>query len=255
MKKTLLQMVQEILAALDSDEVNSYADSTESLQVASIIENTYWDIVSQSSFPKLHTPFELTSSGNPSHPNLMTLPEDYLTIAWIKYDQSTTDNADAGYFDVQYVDQGEFLRMMYSMDSTDTNVTAYEYTLSSGDTMNIRCYNDRPPNYYTSLDDNLLIFNSFDATQGSTLQADKSLAYGEKKPTWTMNDSFVPDLPDKQFTILRNEAKATAFAELKQTTNTNAERKARRGWVTSQKTSRKINNPRNELDRTPNYAR
>lgn len=255
MKKTLLEMVQEILSALDSDEVNSYTDSTESLQVANILENTYWDIISQASFPGLFAPFELTASGNTSHPNLMTLPTTALTLAWVKYDQSTADNANAGYQEVMYLEQQEFLKRMYSLDATATNVVSYDYILPSTDTMNIRCYNDRPPSYYTTLDDNLLIFNSFDLDEDTTLQADKSLAYGEKKPTWTMSDAFVPDLPDKQFTILRNEAKATAFTQLKQTVNNNAERKARRGWVTSQKTARKINNPRNELSRLPNYGR
>ena len=255
MKKTLLEIVTEILTSMDGDEVNSISDTTESLAVANIVQNAYWDIVSQASFPKMFAPYELEASGHPARPNLMFIPDTALNLLWVKYDQSTTETPQAGLETVTYMDPETFLQRMYSLDATADNVVSYEYTLSSGDTMNIRCHNYMPPSLYTTLDDNLLIFNSFDSGVDTTLQADKSLAYGERKPTFTLSDSFTPDLPDKQFTILRNEAKATAFAELKQTQNANAERKARRGWVTSQKTKRIVNNKEYELNRAPNYGR
>ena len=255
MKKTLLEIVQEILSDIDGDEVNSFSDTTESTQVAHIVENCYWDIVSQSSFPKMFSPFELTASGNPSYPNLMTMPETALTLSWLRYDESTTESLNAGYRHLHFLDLQEFMERIYALDTTDTTVVSYEYTLSSGDTINIRCRNDQAPTYYTTIDDNILLFDSYDAEVDTTLQADKTLAFGERKPTWSYIDSFVPDLPEKQFTILRNEAKSAAFAQLKQSVNQNSERKARRGWITSQKTQRKINNPRRELDRAPNYGR
>lgn len=255
MQKTLLQIVQEILSDMDSDEVNSHTDTTESLQVANIVQNAYWDIVSQTSFPKMYRPFELTASGSPTQPNLMTLPSGFSNLVWLKYDESTTENPDATFRTLQFLELPEFVNMMYGLDATASNVLMYDYTLDTGDTIQIRCYTDRPPTYYTTVDDNTLFFDSYDSAVDTTLQADKSLAYGEKIPTFTMSDSFVPDLPAKQFTILRNEAKASAFANLKQATNANAERKARRGWITSQKTSRQIDNARNQLNRGPNYGR
>lgn len=62
MDKTLLDLIQEILSSLDSAEVNSYLDTTESLQVARILESTYWDIVSTSSFPGIFSYYNLTPS-------------------------------------------------------------------------------------------------------------------------------------------------------------------------------------------------
>jgi hypothetical protein len=44
-KMTLLEMTQDILSDMDSDEVNSINDSVESLQVAQIIKTTYFNIV------------------------------------------------------------------------------------------------------------------------------------------------------------------------------------------------------------------
>ena len=40
-KMSLLEMTQDILSDMDSDEVNSINDSVESLQVLGIIKNTY----------------------------------------------------------------------------------------------------------------------------------------------------------------------------------------------------------------------
>lgn len=255
MKKTLLEIVQEILTSMDGDEVNSISDTTESLAVANIVQNTYWDIVSQASFPKMFSPFELEASGNINYPNIMYLPDTVLSCAWIRYDESTTDNVEAGLRPLIPVDLQTFIQRMYSLDATDTGVTSYEYTMDNGDTINIRCQNTAPPSCYATLDDRTIVFDSYDSDVDATLQADKSLAYGERKPTFTLADSFTPDLPDRQFTILRNEAKAQAFADLKQMTNAKAEQRARRGWITSQKTKQKIDNPRRQIDRTPNFAR
>ncbi len=50
----------------------------------------------------------------------------------------------------------------------------------------------------------------------TTLQTSKTLCYGQIIPTFTLEDSFIPDLDDTQFPLLLNEAKAIAFVELKQ---------------------------------------
>ena len=41
MKFTLLEMVQEILSDMDSDEVDSIEDTVEAEQVATIVRSTY----------------------------------------------------------------------------------------------------------------------------------------------------------------------------------------------------------------------
>ena len=46
MKYTLLEIVQEILSDMDSDEVNSIDDTVESQQVASIVRSAYMAIMS-----------------------------------------------------------------------------------------------------------------------------------------------------------------------------------------------------------------
>ena len=43
-KMTLLEMTQNILSAMDSDAVNSIGDTVESLQVADVIVETYYEL-------------------------------------------------------------------------------------------------------------------------------------------------------------------------------------------------------------------
>ena len=44
MKQTLLQMTQSILSDMDSEAVNSISDTVEAQQIASVIEDTFYNI-------------------------------------------------------------------------------------------------------------------------------------------------------------------------------------------------------------------
>jgi hypothetical protein len=255
MRYTLLEMTQAILSSIDGDEVNSISDTTESLQVAKVIETTYWDIVSKAEFPKNFIFFELDPSGSPTVPTVMYLPTTQLTLQWIRYNIATTADPSPMFQDVQFQDLDTFLQRMYGHDSSESTVDEFDLTLGNGDVMTFLARNDKMPTYYTCFDDRTILFDSYDSAEDTTLQESKTMCYGEKLPTWTNTDSFTPDLPAKQFTLLLNEAKSLAWAEIKQASNAKAEQRARNGWVRSQKDKRNVNTPRNELDRLPNYGR
>jgi hypothetical protein len=50
-KYTLLELTQRILESMDSDEVDSIEDSPESLAVANIIKECYFDILGKLDLP------------------------------------------------------------------------------------------------------------------------------------------------------------------------------------------------------------
>src|SRR4030066_2361472 len=85
MKMTLLELVQDILSDLDSDEVNSINDSVEALQVAQILKSTYFNIIDGRDWPHLYQPFQLTASGTTDRPTHMRLPDNIIDVSWIKY--------------------------------------------------------------------------------------------------------------------------------------------------------------------------
>src|SRR5258705_13081054 len=85
MKLTLLDMTQRILSSLSSDEVNSISDTTESLQVAEIIKNTYFNILSRSKLPMQCELFQLDDSNDSTQPVLMYRPDRIAKMDWLKY--------------------------------------------------------------------------------------------------------------------------------------------------------------------------
>jgi hypothetical protein len=253
---TLLDYVQTILSSMDSEEVNSITDTTESLQVANIVKTVFNDLQSRLDLPEHYTLFELNASGDDTQPVLMTRPSDVMTIIWVQYDKVLDGDTDPVYQKLTFLPLDEFLRMQDALLVSDTEVASFDYTpTGTTDSITFIYRNDKAPDYYTTFDDLTLIFDSYDSDVDTTLQKTKTRCYGRKEKEFTMSNSYVPFLDRDASTLLLNEAKVLAFAELKQVDNPVARQWANRGWVKSQKNKRGINNLRNELDRAPNYGR
>lgn len=231
MKRTLLQLVQDILSSMDSDEVNSINDTVEATQVANIVRTVYNDIISRANLPEHYKLFELDASLDPTKPTLMIRPESVQSLLWIKYDCREAGDTNSDFRMVQFKEPLEFIDHCMSYQG-GTNIVRYQINGPNSSSIDIVGMNDKAPQYYTSWDDRYIIFDSYDASVDNTLMKNKTMAYGEFEPTFTMLDSFVPDLDSRQFSLLFNEAKATAFAELKQIENSRAERSAKRAWST-----------------------
>jgi hypothetical protein len=238
-KYTLLEMTQMILSSLDGDEVNTISDTVEAAQVATIIKNTYFDIVSSLELPEHDDLFELTATTSDT-PTVMTKPSDVTDIKWVKYDYYTTADPLHNFMDVFYLDLHEFLTRQYRLNPSDDNVETCNLTTRSSDSLVLNYRNDAHPKYYTTFDDNTVLFDSYDSDEDAFLQKTKTQCFGSIIPGWTHSDAFTPDLDAKQFTLLLNEAKGQAFVELKQAANPKAEKRARRGWIQAQRTKNNI---------------
>ena len=204
-------MTQDILNEMDSDDVNSINDTQEAYQVARIIKTSYYEIISA----KYHKHFDrikaLDSVADSSKPNYLRIPSDAAHVDWIKYDNE----------DVIYSDPEEFLERQYGLSSnitTITDVSGIQYKIQT----------NRDPSYYTSFDEDYLVFDSYDSTVDSVLQSSKSQAKMYIEPDFTISDTFVPDIPIQMFPQLLAEAKSTAFAHIKQMPSQKAEQRATR---------------------------
>ncbi len=218
-KMTLLEMTQDILSDMDSDEVNSINDSVESLQVAQIIKTTYYNIIDGRDYDFLYELFQLDSSGTTSRPTHMKLPENIIDLKYVKYNtRKSTDTKDK-YLKIKYLNPEDFMEMVDRRDSSKSDVTVI--TDTTGISINI--INDKAPEYFTSFDDEYLVFDSHDAVVDSTLQNSKSQCHGKRSVAFTLLDNFTPDLPVQMFSYLLAEAKSTAFVTLKQMPNAKAE--------------------------------
>ena len=231
-KLTLLQMTQDILNDMDSDPVNSIDDTDESIQVAQIVKTTYFNITSQRDWPFLRTLSALTGLGDTNNPTKMQIPTTSNKIHWIKYNKK----------DVTYLEPKVFLDKIQDRDVDDADVDANGYRT------------DQDPTYWTTYDDEYVIFDSFDSAVDTTLQSSKSSAYVTLIPSWTVEDAFVPTLPEKMFPTLLAAAKATSFSTLKQVANPSAEAFATRGIVRAQNEAWKTKQAESKSNRI-NYGR
>ncbi len=353
-EQTLLDMTQNILSALDSDEVNSIGDTTEALQVAKIIRNKYYDIVSRDSLPAQETLLTLDPSNDSFKPTLMYVPAGVSRIDWIKYfnvnpsdDQQSdqfgayshgvnldlvnstpwvttstssitiglgakiftvasntltavpgqkvlvesgtnqmrgivvsytgftlivsvtqisgsgtytswnisqdTQDGIPGYQYVKMLSINDFLDMINRLDPTSPQVGSYVFT-EGGSSFTLYYKNNFQPRYCTVIENNYILFDSYDNLYDDTLQASKVMAYGIRVSPFLLEDTFIPDIDDNQFALLLNEAKALAFYELKQMPHAKAEQEIKRQWSAAQK-NKAVSNKPTSFDQLANFGR
>lgn len=250
MKYTLLELTQAVLSSLDGDEVNSINDTVESQQVVKIIKRCYGNIAESSDFPDLYGIFHLTASGDSSLPAVMYFPTDTAkTLQTLAYDCRLAGETDANYREIVYVEPLEFGRRIQGLrPSEDATLT-----IMTIDDVPFLARNNAGPSYYTSIADDVLVFDAYDSAVDTTLQSSKTTCYGELVYPWSEADSYIIPIGDHQ--LLLNESIALAWAEMKQAVNAKAEREIRNQKVTIQRKKQAINPANNFQTQTPNYGR
>lgn len=358
-EQNLLNIVQNILASMSSDEVNSISDTPESLQVANIVQNKYYDIVSRGDLPEHNQLFQLQSSQNVLQPTLMYIPSGICKMEWLKYfDTNALDNEDVDQFGAYshdlntdivsspawaslsttshtiglgtftftvqaglpvvngqgvtatanpnigmggavvsysgttlvmqaFVSQGtgtfnawtltgnatlnaspgykyvtilptkQFFDMVNSYNPQDPDVQSFTFSDTNNNypsSYTLYYKTDAQPKHCTVLSNYYVLFDSYDNTQDTTLQSSKTMAFGQVVPSFSLTDSFVPDLNDQQFPLLLNEAKVLAFYELKQQSHPIADREVKRQWSSVQRNKSIADKP-SYFDQIPSFGR
>lgn len=224
MKKTLLEITQDILNDLDSDAVNSIDDTVESGQVAQIIRSCYEELISNRNWPHLKKLVQLEASGVLSRPSYLKLPEGSKEMISFKYNKQKDNETKIQYVDVTYKYPDEFLTLV---NSRNTNLDTVQTVVDSSG-VSLAIINNKAPEFWTTFDDKYIVCDSYDSVVDSTLKKAKTQAMIYIEPVWHHVDSFIPDLPSEAFSALIEESKSTAFIVLKQMANQKSEQKAGR---------------------------
>ena len=224
MRYTLLEIVQEILSDMDSDEVNSIADTIESEQVAQIVKSTYFSMMSTRDWPHMRQAIQLTPSGDDALPTHMYMQDDITKLVFINYNCVNVGDTRKLYQPMKWREPDEFLKITNAQNTDDNNVDVV--IDPTGVELLIR--NDYNPSFYTSFDDKTLVFNSYNKDIEDTLQNSKIQAMAYVMPEWSHTDSHVPDLPTEAFIALVEESKSRCMIRLKQMEDVKAEQEARR---------------------------
>jgi len=223
-KMNLIDIVQDIANDLDTDLINSINDNDESRQIAQIVKSTYYEIINKRDWPHLRSIDSLNSSGDNTKPNYMKLPETCREVEFINYNKKKGTDSTNKYLNVLYLTPDEFLYRQNQLNSGNSNVQ--EVSDFTGVKFYIR--NDTAPTYYTTFDDEWIVFDSYDKLVDTTLQSSKTQVGMIREPSWTMLDTFIPDLPIDGFPLLVEEAKSTASMKLRQVADEKAEQKSSR---------------------------
>jgi len=219
-KYTLLEMTQKILSDMDAEPVNAIGETTESDQIASIIEDTFYALFVNRIIPEHQGLIKLTSLSSVSYPTHFRYPDNVNNVTKVWYDTSEDDTFE--YSVVKWMEPMDFLEMVDNVQDSYDSIEDRE----AGTTLRIR--NDKQPDYYTSFDDLYIVMDSYDASVNSTLLTAKSRAYGTTIPTFTISDSFVPDIDENIFPYLLAESKSTCFSLLAGGADQKIEQQARR---------------------------
>ena len=217
MKSTLLQVVQSILSDMDSENVNSISDTTEALQIASVVEDTYFNIIAARDIPEHNKLIALVSLSDNARPTHFTYPARTKELIRLDYNIGTASSQD--YREIVYVSPLEFIDRM---SETDLKVTTVDQSVE------LFVANDRDPSYYTSFNDNHIIIDSYDVSVEAHLAANKTRAFCSIYPTFSQTDSFAIDLDQTLMPLLLAEAKSTCMSLFKGGSDPKVEQSARR---------------------------
>lgn len=187
---TLLQFVQRGLSAINSDNVNDIGDTVESEQMVDIV-NTVCDEV-WDEFPWYHRRglTQLEASGTPAHE--MRIPDTVTQIT--SFDQKIRYNER----DVHYIEPEVMTRLLDGRDPTIDNVD------SNG------ALDDKDPTYWTTYDDEHIIFDSYDSSLTDSLSS-VQVAFARNLLT---DGQQVPDFPDRLHSVILWGVFAEAFSLL-----------------------------------------
>jgi hypothetical protein len=226
-------MTQNILSAMNSDDVNSITDTVESQQVADEIQNTFRDLYTNHDFGTFDGLVNLTSPSSTLTPNVLTLPTNVQFVKWIKYRDYRNTSSDVTYVDCVYVDPEVFIKNIVEQVDPASNVNV---PILASSPITYPIAKDRAPRYYTIFEASQnIVFDAFDQTNESYLTGSNALAWATMYKTFTMSDSFIPPIPASEFPRLLAEAKNACFINIKEVANSNEATRARRQLVRSQR--------------------
>lgn len=257
MRMTLLEIVQNILSAMDAEEVTSITDTVESYQVAQEVKTTYYENFSnfelKSRLELLYlddSDKELAAEFQYLYPHTLKIPDEVDNIKWFKYN-TNRDVTDPVWKELEYLTPEQYLDHVTQNTNSSTTYLVRDPTNSQ------RYYlkSDQHPTYWTTFDNEYIVVDSFisdyvettvgeDVTsilENGRMLGDYTMVYAEVIPPWTMSDAFTPDLDDKFFPMLLAEAKSACFINYKGVSNSKEEQRSRRQRVHHQNNRARYN--------------
>lgn len=181
MQLTLLELVQKMLASIEAENISTISGSEEAGMCVEIANRAFGEMIYSHPWKHLRSSSALSAGAN-----LNTLVGPANCIAIESFPLYYETNL------VRYIDPEDFLFITRQRDSAAANV----------DTINgLYIYNDRNPTYFTTFDDDELVFDAIPT--GAGLVAADTLAMVMVGPSTELStDNQIFNLPAKAFPAL-----------------------------------------------------
>ena len=194
MKLTLLELVQDMLVATDSENVSSVGETEDAGMCVNIANREFEKLISK--FRWKHTR-EFSKLEVTSNKNEMTLASNAIAV-----DPNTVYYTDDR---VYWMEPDRFLAYTITRLTSESNII---------ESNNVKVYSDRNPQYFTSFDDYTLVFDAYPNSSGLLKASTDVMVYTQ--PTSRLNaDSEYFDLPAQAFPALAQRCIAKAVLEIK----------------------------------------
>lgn len=203
----LQEMTERVAEFVNASRVNSINDTDEAYKIATIIKETFEEMVLSREIQTALELFKLQSASNTAAKTCLIIPDEALTLDIVKY-----THKDGTIYSPTYLEPMDFIDRSLSLDTTRDNVETVT-DKETGVVYNIET--DKDPEYYTIVSGKYLIFNSYNKYFEDTLEGRHCICYGHTLPKFEMSDDFVPDIQEQQFPILLSKAKTAADMELR----------------------------------------
>lgn len=197
---TLLQIVQDMLSAMESENVTTVVSGStteEALLCVNLANRTFENLIGRVKWSHLKSYKPLVAGSN-----LNELKGDttdiYIDGHNVYYGDTDEEQR------IHYLEHDEFIRRTIGRTSADSNVTVIN---------NVKVYNDRVPAFYTSFDDETLVFDAMPDGSGLVAGDSKALVYTEPTTRKSAN-ADVYDLPKQLYPYFRDLCIANAIVEL-----------------------------------------
>ena len=198
MKLTLLQLVQDMLVAIDAENVSDVTTTTESNMCVAIANRTYEELMSMYRWRHLRQYSTLSTNANK---NQLIVPDGTVAVDPTSLWYGSTDEEQP----VFWLSPNDFLAITIRRQEADATVEKVG---------NIKSYNDRNPQYFTSDDDEILKFDAF-PDSGGLVGTDCVCIIYKVATSRLATNTDVFDLPGIAFPALSSMCIAKAIAELK----------------------------------------
>lgn len=223
-KKTILQLVQKIGAAITSDEIDSLNETIESSDITDILSDTYSEVISRDDWEFLKDRV-LQLDARPiasTQINTLVIPQEVSKITCLKY---RSDNEVEEYKTLKYEKACDFVDRLHRRNPTDDDTT----TIINEDNVSLFVHNNKSPFFWTSFDEETITFDGFDQLRGNGNIPQDSVIVADVIPVVDFSD---PDatlpIPERMESLVLNEAISTASIRLRQTKDPKAEQIAKR---------------------------